>query len=282
MTPRSASNSRVSCTMRSPASSARVCRTTSYSSACCTLRNEFRFLISTLVPSSVAPCGRSETLASQRSEPSSMLPSHTPMKTQHGAEGLADTPRPPRASAGRDGTPSPSAACPSGCSRRGSTARRRESPSCTSLPTSSSRCRRWMPNVARAAREIDVQRAVLGQRLLVLTDLVVLRHVRVVVVLPREAARRRSPCSSKASAVRTANSTARRLITGSVPGMPRQIGQVWLLGGAPNVVAQPQNILERVASWACTSSPMTVSYVVRGGGAHARLGCRARQGVACS
>src|SRR5437870_3824816 len=43
--------------------------------------------------------------------------------------------------------------------------------------------------------------------------------------------------------------------------MPRQIGHVSLLGGAPNVVGQPQNILERVASWAWTSRPMTVSYV---------------------
>ena len=41
--------------------------------------------------------------------------------------------------------------------------------------------------------------------------------------------------------------------------MPWQIGQVWLLGGAPKVVGQPQNIFERVASWAWTSSPMTVS-----------------------
>ena len=61
---------------------------TSYSSACCTLRNEFRFLISTLVPSVVAPRGRSETLASQRSEPSSMLPSHTPMKSSTARKAL--------------------------------------------------------------------------------------------------------------------------------------------------------------------------------------------------
>src|SRR5437867_7008284 len=42
--------------------------------------------------------------------------------------------------------------------------------------------------------------------------------------------------------------------------MPRQTGQVWVLGGAPNVVGQPQNIFDRVESWACTSRPMTVSY----------------------
>ena len=54
----------------------------------------------------------------------------------------------------------------------------------------------------------------------------------------------------KASAVRTAYSTAVRLTTGSTPGMPWQISHVWLLGGAPNVVGQPQNIFERVASCA--------------------------------
>src|SRR5439155_15279756 len=57
------------------------------------------------------------------------------------------------------------------------------------------------------------------------------------------------------------NSTARRLITGRTPGIPWQTGYVWLLGTAPNVVAQPQNIFERVRSWAWTSRPMTVSIV---------------------
>ena len=41
-------------------------------------RNEFMFLSSVLVPSSVEPAGRTETLASQRSEPSSMFTSLTP------------------------------------------------------------------------------------------------------------------------------------------------------------------------------------------------------------
>ncbi len=41
-------------------------------------RNEFMFLSSVLVPSSVSPRGRTEMLASQRSEPSSMLQSLTP------------------------------------------------------------------------------------------------------------------------------------------------------------------------------------------------------------
>ena len=38
-------------------------------------------------------------------------------------------------------------------------------------------------------------------------------------------------------------SIARSFTTGSEPGRPRQTGQVWVFGSAPNVVMQPQNIL---------------------------------------
>ncbi len=55
------------------------------------------------------------------------------------------------------------------------------------------------------------------------------------------------------------NSTARRLMNGSEPGMPWQTGQVAVLGGAPNTARQPQNILVTVESWAWTSRPMMVS-----------------------
>src|SRR6185312_6972275 len=57
-----------------------------------------------------------------------------------------------------------------------------------------------------------------------------------------------------------ANSTARRFNTGSAPGIPRQTGQTLVLGGAPNLVEQPQKIFVSVSSWTCTSSPMTASY----------------------
>src|SRR5947209_13517856 len=50
------------------------------------------------------------------------------------------------------------------------------------------------------------------------------------------------------------------LITGRVPGRPRQTGQVRVLGGSPNPSAQPQNIFVRVDSWTWISSPMTASY----------------------
>src|SRR5712692_4930093 len=65
-----------------------------------------------------------------------------------------------------------------------------------------------------------------------------------------------------ARAVRSTCSTALRFGTGRLPGRPRQIGQHWVLGGAPNSVLQPQNILLAVNSSACTSMPITASYRV--------------------
>ena len=56
-----------------------------------------------------------------------------------------------------------------------------------------------------------------------------------------------------------ADSTALALTTGSAPGRPRQTGQTWVLGSAPNSVAQPQNILVFVPSSTWTSRPMTGS-----------------------
>ena len=72
----------------------------------------------------------------------------------------------------------------------------------------------------------------------------------------RQAGLTRQP---NASAVRIASSIAFLFTTGSTPGIPWHTGHVCELGAAPNVVGQPQNIFERVRSWACTSSPMTTS-----------------------
>src|SRR3974377_531321 len=63
-----------------------------------------------------------------------------------------------------------------------------------------------------------------------------------------------------ARAIFRANSTARRLSTGSTPGMPKHMAQICVLGNAPKVVAQPQKILLWVRRWACTSNPITASY----------------------
>jgi len=59
--------------------------------------------------------------------------------------------------------------------------------------------------------------------------------------------------------VRTPYSIARRFTTGRVPGIPWHTGHVWVFGGAPKVVGQPQNIFVRVVSCAWTSRPMTTS-----------------------
>ena len=53
--------------------------------------------------------------------------------------------------------------------------------------------------------------------------------------------------------------TASALVTGSVPGRPRQTGQVRVLGSSPKDSSQPQNILVRVASCTWISSPITGS-----------------------
>ena len=61
-----------------------------------------------------------------------------------------------------------------------------------------------------------------------------------------------------ARAALTDSSKARRFMTGSTPGMPKQTGQVAELGGRPNSVVQPQNSLVFVSSWTWTSRPMTM------------------------
>ena len=53
-----------------------------------------------------------------------------------------------------------------------------------------------------------------------------------------------------ASPARMVNSTTFWLSTGKTPGMPRHTGHTWVLGGAPNLVEQPQKILDSVRSWA--------------------------------
>src|SRR3984957_14850450 len=53
---------------------------------------------------------------------------------------------------------------------------------------------------------------------------------------------------------------ARSFTTGSEPGRPRQTGQGWGFGAAPNVVRQPQNILVSVPRSTCVSIPKTGSY----------------------
>jgi len=47
--------------------------------------------------------------------------------------------------------------------------------------------------------------------------------------------------------------------TGLDPGMPRHVGQTWVLGPSASVVGQLQNILLLVGSWTCISNPIFIA-----------------------
>src|SRR5207302_2341978 len=59
--------------------------------------------------------------------------------------------------------------------------------------------------------------------------------------------------------VSTVSRSASSFATGNTPGIPRQTGQTFVLGGAPNSLAQPHHIFDLVLSWTWVSSPMTAS-----------------------
>src|SRR5258708_23449567 len=67
----------------------------------------------------------------------------------------------------------------------------------------------------------------------------------------------------RAIAASVANSTALRFRTGNAPGIPRQTGQTFVLGGSPKRVEQEEKIFEAVSNWTWTSSPITGSYFAR-------------------
>ena len=232
---RSGSQSRVSWTMRSPVSSARAWRRDLVLERVAHVPERVHVLDLDLGAVLAWPRGRSEMLASQRSEPSSMLPSHTPQVDQDRAERRQVGGRLLRAAEVRLGD---------------DLHQRHAGPVEVHLARGRGLERALVDELAHVLLEVHaldadlargrrprstVEAAVLGERLLVLADLVVLRHVRVVVVLAREAVQARSPRSRAPARSSMPNSMARRLITGSEPGMPRQTGQVWVFGAAPKV-----------------------------------------------
>ena len=89
--PATSSQCRVSCRTDSPDASRSAWRWASYSMARPSERSELRFLISQRVPRSSVPSRRTDTLASTRSEPSSIFPSLTPVATRIDAQ-LGDVP----------------------------------------------------------------------------------------------------------------------------------------------------------------------------------------------
>ncbi|OQB36675.1 MAG: hypothetical protein BWY09_01844 [Candidatus Hydrogenedentes bacterium ADurb.Bin179] len=56
--------------------------------------------------------------------------------------------------------------------------------------------------------------------------------------------------------------TMSRLRTGSAPGIPRQMGQTLVFGGAWKSVGHEQNTLDLLLISTCTSMPITASYSI--------------------
>ena len=59
----------------------------------------------------------------------------------------------------------------------------------------------------------------------------------------------------------TASAITSLFITGSVPGCASTTGLTCVFGSAPNEILSPQKSLLLVRSWACTSNPITTSYL---------------------
>src|SRR5690606_33175861 len=66
---------------------------------------------------------------------------------------------------------------------------------------------------------------------------------------------------SQAKPILIANSTAFLFTLGKVPGWPKVITEILVLGRFPYSVESELYILLAVSNWACTSSPTTSSYL---------------------
>ena len=109
-------------------------------------RKEFMFFSSVLVPSVASPAGRMDTLASQRSDPSSMFTSETPSWRS-----VTRSRRSHSAACAAERTSGSVTISTSGVPPRLKSTTlasdpwmRPDPPACTSLAASSSRCTRWM------------------------------------------------------------------------------------------------------------------------------------------
>ena len=59
----------------------------------------------------------------------------------------------------------------------------------------------------------------------------------------------------------TASAITSLFITGNVPGCARETGLTCVFANAPKLLLSPENNLLFVRSWACTSKPITTSYL---------------------
>ena len=220
------------------------------------------FFSSVLVPSPSEPAGRTLTLASARSEPSSMLQS----LTSEAAQRLAELAQEGAGVGGRaqvglghdlqQRRPAAVEVDPRALGARAAPARADvDELGGVLLEVRAGDAHLELP----AVRQQHGDAAGDAQRLVVLGDLVRLREVGIEVVLAVELRVPRAPRSRGRGPPGSPAAPPPRLVTGRAPGWARQIGQVWVFGGSPKLSSQPQNILVRVASWTWISSPITGS-----------------------
>ena len=114
----------------------------------------------------------------------------------------------------------------------------------------------------RSRRLRGREQAVLGDGLVELGDLVALGVVGVEVVLAGEDAGL-ADLAVDGFGGEHGELDRLALSTGSAPGRPRQVGQVWVLGSPPYSLRSRRRPWTAVRSWTWTSSPMTGWYLAR-------------------
>ena len=244
------------------------------------------FLISALVPNSIAPRKRTETLASQRSEPSSILTSDTPSSRTCAERleigdgfiassgfGLGD------ALHQRHSGPV-EIDQRIGEFRRSDRRRNPHASICRYLPRDGSASAGTLRGYRPPA---STHRAALRERHVVLRDLVILGHVRIEVVLPIELRKRRDFGVERQPARRSSARSPACSAPAAHRATPKQTGQNFVFGSPPNSLGQPQNILLAVFSSTWHSMPITASQLMalrprlratpRRGAAYARSRC---------
>ena len=198
------------------------------------------------------PAGRSETFASARSDPSSMLTSLTPSARSVARSSSSHS----RACAGRA-----QVGLGDDLDQRRAAAVEVDDRELGAVDAPALADVDQLRRVLLEVHAVDAhagELAAAAERLVVLGDLVALRQVGIEVVLAVEDRARRQLAAERQPDLRP-KWIARALTTGSEPGRPRQTGQVCVFGGSPKLSSQPQNIFVAVASWTWISSPMTGS-----------------------
>ena len=212
------------------------------------------FFSSVFTPSCSLPTGRSEMLASQRSEPSSMFTSETPEHAHRGAQ------QPQPLAGGLGGA---QVGLGDDLRERGAAAVEVDDRGVGAVDAPGGADVHELGGVLLQVHAVDAHLPQPPAR-----GRAASRTGRS--GSPWEGRGRSSSCGGRSTAaparepsarpIISPKCTARALATGRLPGRPRQTGQVRVLGGSPKESAQPQNIFVAVASWTWISRPMTGSY----------------------